>query len=311
MSDSGSPRLPHRVIKGNKNSSESKAESLGDSSGRVIITAEMERELFKRFWTWLVFLGAAIIATVGATSAFVSHYLTQIAAASARNTGIEVTQPRLDEIARRLADSQNQASDIQKQSIVLMASLSKFQGSTEEIVRNITLKAQEVDENLKRIQAVSNGVANFSSIERVASELSRNEDFVRSASIAINRSLTGVIVAFESPQCPAGWNRYDAAVGRVIVGAGQGPGLRIRPSGSVGGSESFQLTNGNMPAHQHDTQLGTLAPIWGAGPARGGIIAGTSMGTFQSALTSVHGNQNPEPIPLMPPFIALSVCRKE
>jgi microcystin-dependent protein len=53
--------------------------------------------------------------------------------------------------------------------------------------------------------------------------------------------------------------------GRVPIGQGQGPGLSSYTLGQVGGAESFTLTVGQMPAHNHGVQA-TNANADKAGP---------------------------------------------
>lgn len=54
--------------------------------------------------------------------------------------------------------------------------------------------------------------------------------------------------------------------GRVIVGAGEGPGLTVRTLGQTGGSETATLLNSNLPAHTHTVGGGNTSSVGGAQP---------------------------------------------
>lgn len=58
--------------------------------------------------------------------------------------------------------------------------------------------------------------------------------------------------------------------GRVLIHAGQGPGLSSRVQGEAGGAEHVTLTNGQLPAHTHTvTPLGSNADATLVSPANG------------------------------------------
>lgn len=62
-----------------------------------------------------------------------------------------------------------------------------------------------------------------------------------------------MIVSFNF--CPTGWTNADATnidlQGRAAIGQGTGTGLTNKVFGQKGGSESFTLTNAQMPEHNH------------------------------------------------------------
>jgi hypothetical protein len=82
----------------------------------------------------------------------------------------------------------------------------------------------------------------------------------------------GVIAWFDGNSCPSGWNEYDTARGRVIVGANNtsnhdAGGETITPWSvkATGGEEMHRLTEAEMPIHSHwlpiDNNPGNV--VWG------------------------------------------------
>ena len=74
----------------------------------------------------------------------------------------------------------------------------------------------------------------------------------------------GAVVAFYTTECPKGWNSFNQAHARVIVGAGDpkespdGLGkdangdLTTYHLGNFGGTEKHKLTEEEMPKHKHN-----------------------------------------------------------
>ena len=59
----------------------------------------------------------------------------------------------------------------------------------------------------------------------------------------------GAVVAFDTPRgCPEGWSDLSDAMGKVIIGAGQGDTYPYRVPG---GKETIDLTEKHIPAHVH------------------------------------------------------------
>lgn len=132
---------------------------------------------------------------------------------------------------------------------------------------------------------------------------------------------TGTVLAFDLDECPLGWTPYVPAVGRFIVGAGRGSNsdasgtlLSDRGQGSVGGLQVVTLTEANIPSHAHGfTGSLKLAGLllnnaeYGTSPTHGGV--------------PLHGNTNggapegsrgpPSQVENMPPYVALTYCRKD
>lgn len=137
--------------------------------------------------------------------------------------------------------------------------------------------------------------------------------------VPISAVPSGAIAAF-SGGCPAGWNAYTAAAGRVLVGAGSGYNV-----GDTGGANSVTLTVSQMPQHSHhmfaNAQQGynTIQNYPDAAPNRGaaGSSSGASynigantygLGATQGATEKVGGNQ---PFDNRQPYLALNYCQKQ
>ena len=132
------------------------------------------------------------------------------------------------------------------------------------------------------------------------------------------------MVAFDRA-CPHGWDDYDKAGGRFIVGAGEhtnkdDSGSEILSSNleSTGGYQAVAITEAQMPRHSHslaagpsdwDGQVGSL----NAGNVReigghtgfSGYVRNNAAGQEFVELTG-----GSEPHTNIPPFVALSYCIK-
>jgi len=101
--------------------------------------------------------------------------------------------------------------------------------------------------------------------------------------------------------------------GRVLVHAGQGPGLTSRVQGEAAGSEQVTLSNGQLPAHTHVvTPLGSPADATLVSPANG--VPATKARTtlyapgpgsvpMSPVLTSPAGAN--APVPVMQPYVTV------
>ncbi|MDX0559447.1 hypothetical protein U8C35_27165 (plasmid) [Sinorhizobium medicae] len=124
--------------------------------------------------------------------------------------------------------------------------------------------------------------------------------------IWVNGVPRGAVAAFDlTDGCPDGWNPFDDASGRFIIGAGQGKGLKERLTRAVGGDEEHKLTIDELPSQQ--IQISGLASAsrgdrYNAGGKNYPVV------TVSSGAITVGGSGNP--ISIMPPFIALRYCKK-
>ena len=125
----------------------------------------------------------------------------------------------------------------------------------------------------------------------------------------------GAVVAFDSEEgCPVGWDLYDDAEGRFIVGVGRHsthneygnevPPMRV---GDIGGENQTRLVIPNIPSHDHQIPSrgsGSREEEW--------ALQATDQGEISDRhrrMTSITGEG--APFDIMPPFIALLLCQKQ
>ena len=144
---------------------------------------------------------------------------------------------------------------------------------------------------------------------------------------------SGAVVAFDfdikiSSGCPKGWNFFEPAGGRVIVGAGDHQNkwfrsetgevvsITIYPtyvqdiragfsetasSRATGGEERVTLTVAEMPSHSHDLPVNSDPSAQGL-KWQNGYNKKTGMSTSEAGDSQPHNN--------MPPYISLYYCKK-
>lgn len=102
--------------------------------------------------------------------------------------------------------------------------------------------------------------------------------------------------------------------GRVLMHAGQGPGLTLRSQGEIAGSEAVTLNNAQLPAHTHTvTPLGSSADATLQSPAnavpattakpRPVYAPGPGTLAMSPVLTSPAGSN--APVPVMQPYVVV------
>lgn len=148
------------------------------------------------------------------------------------------------------------------------------------------------------------------STTQVAEKLKLDPKFVASVAGSQGFVPNGAIMAFDSVQgCPSGWTNYSVAAGRVIIGAGQGPGLASRSPQEQGGAETHILRMAELPAAPVTVSLiysrvnienGGYPIVRGTGPAGGDYVSPASTNNMGSG----------SPIDIMPPYLALLTCKK-
>ena len=125
---------------------------------------------------------------------------------------------------------------------------------------------------------------------------------------------TGSVMSFAVDSCPAGWDPYARAQGRFLVGigndggnnrSGDGAVLSPRLLHAVGGNEKHKLTVAQLPKHSHAVHgsNGTRTP---GHPDNTPDEYGLKIPNHER--TSDEGND--EPLPILPPFVALNFCIK-
>ena len=137
-----------------------------------------------------------------------------------------------------------------------------------------------------------------------------------------NHEETRAVIAFTSGKgqktCPNGWEPFEPAKDRFIVGAGG----KYAVVGTVGGEEEVTLSNTEMPAHNH--RISTVGVNFGGGDPsvvapRSGVPGHLDLGWYINGSSSeieepngafiYHEGQN-QPHNNMPPYIALYFCQK-
>jgi len=125
---------------------------------------------------------------------------------------------------------------------------------------------------------------------------------------------SGAIVAFDLPKgCPAGWEDFDLASGRVIIGVGKSDGLSSRQYRQTGGEEKVTLSKSEMPVHNHK--------FTGNGYPYGAQSGGDYHSTIALGKGNIQSNYVPAgsiddagggaPHQNMQPFVALHYCKKQ
>jgi hypothetical protein len=114
----------------------------------------------------------------------------------------------------------------------------------------------------------------------------------------------GAVVAFDSERCPAGWEKFEAGSGRVIVGVGEGRGLTPRSLRDSSGAETHALTIEEMPAHSHS---GVASAERGRNAAHLATADPQNLSQVRAPIGTTGGS---EPHNNMPPFVALLLCEK-
>lgn len=113
---------------------------------------------------------------------------------------------------------------------------------------------------------------------------------------------SGAVMAFNLAICPDGWSEFTQVRGRVVIGAGQGPGLTLRNLGNSGGEESHKLTILEMPKHAH-----SISAIRGSG-GNSKVLSSWGGTTVYEATNPAGGDQ---PHNNMQPFYTLRYCQKD
>ena len=98
--------------------------------------------------------------------------------------------------------------------------------------------------------------------------------------------------------------------GRVAIHWGSGAGLSARTWGERSGSESHNLTVGQLPSHNHRINAVDDSPNQGSpsGTLAQDSIYSTDMADTQLASTAVSNTGNNQSVNHMPPFLAVTWC---
>lgn len=113
---------------------------------------------------------------------------------------------------------------------------------------------------------------------------------------------SGAVVAFDGA-CPDGWDPYQIAGGRFVVGAGDHPnGGTTHKPGATGGEEMHTLKIEELPSHSHP--YSSLSSVVGGC----GLEGCNSQLQKNDIQTGAIGEGKPHNN--MPPYIALTYCKR-
>ena len=142
----------------------------------------------------------------------------------------------------------------------------KIQDLTQEIstikAQNNPIKIQDLTQEISTIKAQNNPIK----IQNLTQEI----DDIKAQNtptkiVELNNTIrnvgvpSGEIMAFNSSNCPSGWNELANSRGRTIVGAGT-IGQKIFQFNERGGEVSHIITESEMPQHQHIVPWGESHP---------------------------------------------------
>ena len=106
--------------------------------------------------------------------------------------------------------------------------------------------------------------------------------------------------------------------GRSPVGVGQGQGLSLVNVGESGGQEQVSITQGQMPAHSHNTQVRGTATTGNTDSPVGAVAArlprsniyssGAADAAMGSSAVVVGTSGNGQPVPVRNPYLGLTHC---
>jgi len=291
------------------------------------IPLPLERAIFVRFWLWLGIVSAVAMALAGGAitsgALWINTYLAQVtrdandAAKVAANSAVAAAvEDRISTIAARVDEAVKRASELHSQSFSLAAEMGRSTGASSEHLRIIRANLDESNAILNSLRTAASitlarpgGVLNQGEI---ATSLSQSTDFARLVALGFGGLLQGSVLAFDVPSCPDGWQPFTEANGRFIIGSGDSERTR-RSFRSNGGQEGIMLTIEHLPAHTHETLVGVLdktSPFGQSINANSAAIHGVRQAPAFLSNTGPAGRATPTTVPLMPPFFALTYCKK-
>ena len=140
------------------------------------------------------------------------------------------------------------------------------------------------------------------------SELEKMEGVPKGAVIAVD-----FLTSVRDVQCPNGWERFEDAEGRFIVGAlpkeDKDPG-DFEPR-DEGGTATIALTQQHLPPHAHRLDMTKAVKGYSAGPEeKGRVIIGMPISEADQAARAIEAHSgDATPFDNMPPYYALIFCK--
>lgn len=176
----------------------------------------------------------------------------------------------------------------------------------EQRLDNIQLALDDVSEIDERLLTVESRLAGLGSSTSQSSippdqETDSQSGLSENANSSTIDAPARAVLAFNSDQCPAGWEPFAQASGRVIVGSGVGEGLTPRIFREEGGAERVALTIAELPPHNHGPSIS---------PRGGQDLSSDSRGREGAVEREPRDVGRGEPHENMPPYIVLTICEK-
>lgn len=114
------------------------------------------------------------------------------------------------------------------------------------------------------------------------------------------------VAAFDTANgCPNGWEEFEKAAGRVLVGEGSGLGLSTRRYREEGGAETHTLSESELPSHHH----GVLEMV--ADNNVDGVDSTTTRsGDMHNQRKQTQPAGKNQPHNNMQPYLVLKFCKK-
>lgn len=125
----------------------------------------------------------------------------------------------------------------------------------------------------------------------------------------------GAVVAFATKACPDDWKRFEDTEGRFILGWSENTNLPVQETRAPrayyaqGGTSNISLTEDHLPVHNHGlvaTFDGGKKLTW----SNETHLVPTSQANPHFTHDFSYGSADMKPVSLMPPYIALTFCKK-
>lgn len=200
------------------------------------IDADLERALFKRFWSWLAIVGSFVIAAVTAISVLVS----QVLLLTAKSASERAAQRELDQLS-------NKISAIDTRSVDVAARTAINQEKSEAAASAATKQLDKINKLLDTQKSILTG---NDQIESVAKTLAGNKEFAKIVLEQLHSAFEFKFV--RSPSVQQEVKLYCPAESRLIsascVGNNGSPQAAVGPVyGDDGSVSCYRYGNQAMP----------------------------------------------------------------
>jgi len=301
----------------------------------VSISPALERELFIKFSEWLrlvlyiaipLIVGIATIAVL-AVQILVSQRVEELI----RRVG-DLERESAARLANLERDAAKELTDFERATVETTIRIKASQAEAEKAASaatnnaeaaralartaNETARASNAAAEAGRIalDQLNKDIANagvardaFTGAQRLVAILADKPEFIQRVSDTIK--LQGAVVAFSKTNgCPMGWNLFDTAIGRTIVGAtppGWRGGLALDQNGTPLTAKTFM-----NPAGAERVYFSVSGYNAGNPPLDSPVIRAFDQKTSAGQKDEYHG-ADPGFVEIMPPYVPLYYCVKE